>query len=146
MSDFILVTGDTATFNSAFGVATVTVAPGTLVGTGKAKINKKQICVDGDEKSVVVPGCSYTASVYVTPGTGILTIESLAGNQKAQKTKSGGNPVLLKGATFTAKFQVTSPAQQPAKPPAIPNPIPDATPQYSGTGTFTSTNSTVKGT
>ena len=50
MSDFILITGDKAMFNPTFGQAIVTVRPGDLIGTGKAKINGKMICVDGDEK------------------------------------------------------------------------------------------------
>lgn len=46
------------------------------------------------------------------PGVRMLTIESLAGDQKAKKTKSGGKPVLLKGSSFKAKFQVMLPAQK----------------------------------
>ncbi|ACC80123.1 hypothetical protein [Nostoc punctiforme] len=142
MADFILITGDKAIFNPTFGQAIVTVRPGDLVGTGKDKINQKLVCVDGDEKKVIVPGCPYITSQYSIPGVGILSIESLAGNQKAKKTKSGDKPVLLKGASFKAKFQVLVPAQKPS----VPSPIPDATPQYSGTGTFISVNSKVKGT
>lgn len=142
MADFILITGDKAMFNPTFGQAIVTVRPGDLIGTGKDKINQKLVCVDGDEKKVIVPGCPYMTPQYSIPGVGMLSIESLAGNQKAKKVKSGGKPVLLKGASFKAKFQVMVPAQQPS----VPSPIPDATPQYSGTGTFITTNMKVKGT
>ncbi|NER97017.1 MAG: hypothetical protein F6J86_24735 [Symploca sp. SIO1B1] len=143
MADFILVTGDKAMFNPTFGAATVVVLPGTLVGTGKDTINGKPVCVDGDEKKVIVPGCMYMTPQYSIPGVGTLSIQSLGGNQKAKKNKSGGKPVLLKGSTFKAKFQVMTPAQQP--PPAPGPPIPDATPQYSGTGSFITTNLKVKG-
>lgn len=142
MPDFILITGDKAMFNPTFGQATITVRPGDLIGTGKDKINGKLICVDGDEKKVIVPGCPYITPQYSIPGVGMLFIQSLAANQKAKKTKSGGKPVLLKGASFNAKFTVMVPAQQPS----APNPIPDNTPQYSGTGTFISMNLKVKGT
>ena len=142
MADFILITGDKAMFNPNFGPAIITVRPGDLLGTGKDKINQKLVCVDGDEKKVTVPGCPYITSQYSIPGTGMLFIESLAANQKAQKTKSGGKSVLLKGGQFQAKFTVMVPAQQPSSP----NPIPDSTPQYSGTGTFISMNQIVKGT
>jgi hypothetical protein len=142
MADFILITGDQAIFNPTFGQAIVTVRPGNLMGTGNDKISGKLVCVDGDEKKVIVPNCPYMTPQYSIPGVGILSIESLAGNQKARKTKSGGKPVLLKGALFKAKFQVTAPAQQPS----APNPIPDTIAQYSGTGTFNSTNMKVKGT
>ena len=144
MADFILTTGDLAMFNPTFGQAIVTARPGNLMGSGKDKVNGKIVCVDGDEKKVIVPGCSYMTPQCSIPGVGMLTIESLAANQKAKKTKSGGKPVLLKGGTFKAKFQVMVPAQQP---PSGPNPpIPDSTPQYSGSGTFITTNLVLKGT
>ena len=141
MADYILLTGDKAIFNPTFGQATVTVRPGDLIGTGKDKINQKLVCVDGDEKKVTVPGCPYITPQYSIPGVGMLIIESLAGNQKAKKTKSGNTPVLLKGGSFKAKFQVMVPAMQPS----APSPIPDTTTQYSGSGTFVSINFKVKG-
>src|SRR4028118_376261 len=97
MADSILTTGDQAMFNPTFGQAIVIVRPGNLLGSGKDKVNGKIVCVDGDEKKVIVPGCTYMTSQYSIPGVGILTIESLAGDQKAKKTNSGGKPVLLKG-------------------------------------------------
>jgi hypothetical protein len=142
MAYFILITGDKAMFNPNFGQAIVTVRPGDLIGSGKDKINQKLVCVDGDEKKVIVPGCTYITAQHSIPGMGMLLIQSLAGNQKAQKTQSNGKPVLLKGGEFKAKFTVLVPAQQPS----APNPIPDNTPQYSGTGTFITTNLKVKGT
>lgn len=141
MADFILITGDLAMFTPTFGQAIVTVRPGNLTGTGKIKINNKPVCVDGDEKKVIVPGCPYMTPQYSIPGMGMLFIKSLAGDQTAKKVKSGGKPVLLKGASFKAKFTVTVPAQQPSAPP-----IPDTTLQYSGTGTFITMNMKVKGT
>lgn len=141
MADFILITGDKAVFIPIFGPAFVIVRPGDLIGTGKDKINGKLVCVTGDEKKVTVPGCLYITPQYIIPGMGMLSIQSLGGNQKAQKTKSGGKPVLLKGRQFQAKFTVMVPAQQPS----APSPIPDSTPQYSGTGTFISMNQIVKG-
>jgi hypothetical protein len=141
MADFILITGDLAMFTPTFGQAIVTVRPGNLVGTGKSKINYKPVCVDGDEKKVIVPGCPYMTPQYSIRGMGRLLIESLAGNQKAKKAKSGGKPVLLKGASFKAKFEVMVPALQPSPPQ-----IPDPTLQYSGTGTFITMNMKVKGT
>ncbi|WP_017303714.1 hypothetical protein [Spirulina subsalsa] len=142
MSDFILTTGDLAMFNPTFGPAIVTVRPGNLSGTGKMKINQKLVCIDGDEKTVIVPGCPYMTPVYNIPGVGILSIASLAPNQKALRVKSNHKPVLLKGGTFNAKFQVLVPAQQPTPG----GPVPDATPQYAGTGSFVTTNFRVKGT
>jgi Contractile injection system spike tip protein len=122
----------------------VVAAPGTLSGTGRGKVGGKPVCVKGDEAMVIVPGCMYQTPQYSIPGTGTLSIASLAGDQVAQKTKSGGKAVLLKGSDFNAKFQVMVPAMQP--PPGTSPPIPDATPQYSGNGSFITTNVRVKGT
>ena len=141
MSDFILIEGDKANFIPAFGVAIVVVRPGDLKGSGKSSLKGKKVCIDGDEKKVSVPGCVYMTPQYSIPGTGTLKIAALGGDQKAKKTKSNSKPVLLKGSTFTAKFEVQSPAQMP--PPVS---TPDATPQYSGTGTFITTNTKWKGT
>ena len=143
MPDFILMEGDKANFLPTFGAATVVVKPGDLKGSGPATINGKKMCVDGDEKNVSVPGCTYMTPQYSIPGTGTLKIAALAGNQLAKKTNTGGKAVMLKGAQFTAKFEVQSPAKQP--PPGPGSPIPDPTPQYSGNGTFITTNAKVKG-
>ena len=138
MSDFVLVEGDKANFMPNFGAAMVVVKPGDLKASGPATLKGKKICVEGDEAKVSVPGCTYIAPPHVIPGTGTLKIAALAGNQKAQKAKTGGKAMLLKGGSFTAKFEVQSPAKQP--PPGPGAPIPDATPQYSGSGMFVSTN------
>ncbi|MDJ0715449.1 MAG: hypothetical protein QNJ54_14685 [Prochloraceae cyanobacterium] len=135
MSDFILLDGDRANFNPVFGAAIVNVQPGTLKGSGESTLQGKKVCIDGDEKKVSVPGCTYTTPVYSIPGMGTLKIAALGGDQKAQKTRSAGKPMLLKGSTFTAQFEVQNPAKQPSS-----TPIPDSMPQYSGTGTFITTN------
>lgn len=144
MIDFILVEGDKAFFLPNFGPAVVVVQPGKLTGSGPATLMGKKICVDGDEKQVSVPGCTYITPQYSIPGTGTLKIAALAGNQKASKTATGGKVVLLKGTNFTAKFEVQNPAKQP--PPGPGSPIPDATPQYSGQGMFVTTNTKFRGT
>lgn len=136
MSDFILVDGDTVVFLPAFGAAIVAVQPGKLKASGTAKLSGKKICLDGDEKQVEVMGCSYVSGGFVIPGTGTLKIAALAPNQTTKKTKNG-KPVMLKGAMFTAKFEVQSPAQQPAPPGP---PVPDPAPMYSGQGNFVTTN------
>lgn len=143
MSDFILVDGDMVTFMPNFGAAIVVPQPGKLQGSGPATLSGKKLCIDGDEKNVSVPGCMYMTPQYCIPGSGTLKIEALAGNQKATKTKTGGKALLLKGSSFTAKFEVQSPAQQPTPG----GPVPDATPQYSGgSGLFNTMNSKFKGT
>ncbi len=144
MGDFIIITGDKAMFIPAFGAAIVVVQPGTMEGSGKLTLNGKKVCVDGDESKVEVPGCTYMTPQYSIPGSGTLKIDALAGNQLAKHTTTEGKAVLLKGAMFTAKFEVQSPAQQP--PPGPGGPIPDSSPNYSGNGMFVTTNIKFTGT
>ena len=139
MSDLVLMDGDQVVFLPAFSPAIVIVQPGKLAGSGPATLNGKAICVDGDETKVSVPGCAYMTPSHPIPGTGTLKIAALAGNQKATHTQTGGKLVLLKGAMFTAKFEVQSPAQQPTPG----GPVPDGSPQYSGQGQFVTLNSKV---
>lgn len=141
MSDFILMDGDQVMFVPAFTPAVVVVQPGKLAGSGPATIGGKKMCVDGDEANVSVPGCTYMTPQYSIPGAGTLKISALAGDQAATKTQTGGKAVLLKGGSFTAKFEVQSPAQQPTPS----GPVPDSTTQYSGQGMFLTTNAKVTG-
>jgi hypothetical protein len=138
MADYVLLENDIAEFLPAFGAATVTVQPGTLKASGPATANGKKVCVDGDEGQVEVPGCPYVAPPHTIPGVGTLKIAALGMDQKATKTKTGGKAVMLKGSQFDAKFEVQAPAQQP--PPGPGSPIPDAMTQYTGKGSFTTTN------
>jgi len=141
--DYVLLDGDQAIFEQAFGAATVVVKPGQLSATGAATVGDKKMCISGDEGSVSVPGCTYVTQQHTIPGNGTLAISGLAGDQVAKKTKSGDTEVMLVGSSFTASFTVDSPAKQP--PPGAGSPIPDATPKYSGSGTFETTNSKFRG-
>lgn len=142
MGDLVLIDGDQALFLPAFGAATVVVQPGRLTGSGPLQVTGKRACIDGDEGSVSVPGCAYTAPPYVIPGTGTLAISALAQDQLAPNSATGGVKLMVKGSQFTAQFSVDAPAMQP--PPGPGSPIPDSTPKYSGSGSFQTTNSAVK--
>lgn len=144
MSDYILVDGDTVLFLPTFGAATVIPKPGKLAGSGPATFLGKKVCVAGDEGKVEVAACDYMTPQYSIPGKGTLKIAALASAQTAQKTQTGGTAMLLLGGKFTAKFEVQVPAKQP--PPGMGSPIPDPTPQYSGEGSFVTTNSKYQGT
>jgi len=142
MSDWVLVDGDQALFEPNFGAAKVVARPGRLTGSGPLNVGGKAACVDGDEGSVSVPGCIYVAPPHVIPGTGTLTIDSLAGDQLASTSMTGSIKLMVKGSKFTAKFSVASPAMQPQPAPAPPKP--DATTEYSGSGRFLTTNRKTK--
>jgi len=142
MSDCIIQSGDTAQFLPAFGQAVVTPMPGVISGSGaRCPVTQKPICLEGDEKSVIVSGCAYVSGPYVIPGTGMLKILALAPNQRALRTRSGGKAVILKGQQFEALFQVMTPAQMP---PILSTP--DPVPIYMGKGFFVTTNLRVRGT
>lgn len=140
MSDYILITGDKAIFMPNFEAATVAVRPGILNGSGPETIRRKKVCVLGDERKVSVTNCQYTTPSCPLVGFGTLEIASLRQDQIAKHARTANRKVLLVGSTFTARFVVTNPARQPP-----PSSAPDATPQYSGTGTFTTTNRNVRG-
>lgn len=144
MADKILIHGDSAAFQSAFGAASVTVLPGTLKGTGAVKIGGKPVCVVGDEASVVVAGCAYITTTHTIPGAGTLKVKALAGAHEGKKTTRDGAAVLLLGAQFDAVFEVTTPAQEPPKGGTPPQP--DTAPSYDGKGEFVAGNDRVKGT
>lgn len=141
MEDLVLIDGDQALFWPSFGAAIVTPQPGRITGTGPGTLRGRSLCVDGDEDSVTVDGCLYMTPQYCIPGTGTLKIDALASEQRAQKTRTGGKGVLLRGQRFRARFEVRSPALQPG-----PVPIPDPMAQYQGQGWFSTTNTSFKGT
>ncbi|MFM7733928.1 MAG: hypothetical protein ACKO6F_10845 [Cyanobium sp.] len=134
--DFVLLDGDQALFQPAFGAAVVVVRPGVLRGSGPASVNGKAVAIDGDESSVAVQGCLYQSAAYPIPGTGTLEVAALAGDQRSQNSRSGGQPLLLVGGAFTARFRVQAPAQQPTPS----GPVPDPLTEYSGQGQFLSSN------
>ena len=140
VSAAILVTGDLAVFTPDFGPAIVVVRPGTLAGSGPARHSGKPVCVEGDESKVQVPGCSYVAGNFSTPGVGTLEIQRLADDQLSRGVQTGGKHVLRAHGEFVARFTVTVPATQPG-----PTPTPDATPSYTGRGQFTTTNLNARG-
>lgn len=140
MSDWILIDGDRAEFAPNFAAAVVAVRPGKLEASGPATRDGNRLCVDGDEQRLRVSGCTYVTPAFPVPGVGILEISALAADQRARKTTSGDQPVLLLGSRFTARFTVSSPAFFPL------GPIPDPTPSYPGEGRFVTTNKKFRGT
>lgn len=141
MSDYVLIDGDRAIFEPTFGAATVVVMPGTLIASGPATRSGRRLCVDGDEGSVQVQGCTYMTAMHTIVGTGTLEIASLAADQVARKSRSGDKALLLVGGRFVARFKV----QIPAKQPTAAGPVPDATPMYSGGGSFVTANTHFRG-
>lgn len=142
MADLVVLDGDQALFEPSFGAATVVVQPGKLQASGPSLCRGAKVCVDGDESSVSVAGCTYMAGPYSIPGTGTLKIQALGADQVATKTQTGGVALMLVGSKFDAVFEVQSPAQQPQ----ASGPVPDATPKYSGKGSFQTANTHYKAT
>jgi hypothetical protein len=135
--DFIIVTGDMiqVTIPPPTIVPQLT-APVPLVGTGQnVLVGGKPVCLEGDELPASLKGpLPYTAPPFVTPGTGTLEI-TLTPNNKTAQTENG-KKILIKGATFTAKFTVQTPAQQPTPG----GPVPDPVAVKQGTAQFITTN------
>lgn len=109
MPSYLLRDGDEVRFFPEFLGITVSVRPGFIKGTGKAKQGSLPICVEGDEKSVIVTACPYVNKVEgYTGGTGTLKISKLKQAHISQKTKIATKAVLLNGnrIPFAAEFQV----------------------------------------
>lgn len=143
-ADLVIIDGDKAIFIPVFGAAIVAVKPGKMAGTGKTTIGGKNVCVLGDEANLEVPGCNYFTASHVKPGSGTIKIKSLAGNQKAKKTKSGGKEIIIKGAQFNAVFEIQTPAEDITPVASGGSPIPDPKPSYNGKGLFIPSNVKVK--
>lgn len=144
--DTIIIDGDLAIFDAAMGEATVVVQPGTITASGKTTINGTAVCVEGDEASVEVAGCTYFTKIHTKPGTGTLKISALGGDQLTSKSKSGGKAVILLGTTFEAVFEVDAPAEDIKPVASGGSPIPDQKPSYAGTGEFQAANAKIKAT
>ena len=137
-----LLDGDLVNFLPSFPPAIVVVQPGMLKATGGDPVFGRKMCVEGDERLLMVPGCAYMTPQYSVPGVGTLTIQLLHPSNVARKTRSNGKKVLLKGAPFIARFQVTAPAMMVM--PGGPQ-VPDSMAFYTGSGSFTSVGSTKQG-
>lgn len=122
MGDFLIKTNDMIQITvTPPAVVPMLAAPIPLIGTGTTvMIGGQPVCLQGDEMppSLQAP-MPYISAAYVG-GMGTLTI-MLAPNNLTMKTVQG-KPMLLKGATFQATFNVTVPAQMPT--PAGPQPDP----------------------
>ncbi len=140
-ADFIIVNGDMIQVTiTPPAILPQLTAPVPLVGSSTdVVVGGMPVCLEGDELPAVLKGpLPYTAPPFVTPGTGTLELTLLPTNKTAQT--SNGKKILIKGATFTAKFNVQTPAQQPT--PA--GPVPDPVLVKPGTAQFITTNMRTK--
>ncbi|GAC1437534.1 MAG: hypothetical protein NVSMB65_11850 [Chloroflexota bacterium] len=141
MSDIVIKTGDMVKVTiPPPALVPALMAPVPLIGTGTTVMVAKQpVCLQGDElpPTLRVP-LPYTAPPFVTPGMGTLTLMLTPANM-TQRTQNG-KPVLIKGASFTAQFQVTAPAMQPTPG----GPVPDPLMVKPGTAEFIPSTPTVK--
>lgn len=124
MADFLIKTGDMIQITvPPPAIVPQLVAPVPLVGSStNVTISEMAVCLQGDElpQSLQVP-LMYTAPPFVTPGTGSLQIVLLPTNLTMQT--QNGKPMLLKGQTFQAMFNVQSPAMQPTPGGPVPDPL-----------------------
>jgi hypothetical protein len=144
MSKFVVVSGDTVTFESSFGpvAAPATLQPPlttTITGTGMKLKSGAIACVKGDESSVTLSGVKYTTAAFsATPGVGTLKISGLGNDQTAQKLTVGEKNVILVGSKFDATFTVVTGAMN-----AVPQSDPPGT-IYSGKGSFSTSDTKIE--
>lgn len=140
MGDFVVKTGDQIQITvPPPAVVPQLLAPVPLTGSStNVLIAGSPACLEGDELPPAIQGpLTYTAPPYVTPGTGTIQIILSPANKTA--TTPNGKPMLLKGGTFQAIFNVQSPAMMPTPG----GPQPDPLMVKNGTAQFITSNTTV---
>ena len=124
MEDFVIKSGDMIQITvPPPALVPQLLAPVPLIGSSTSlMISGQPACLLGDELPAAIEGpLTYTAPPFVTPGTGTLQIVLMPNNMTSQTMN--GSPMLLKGATFQAIFNVASPAMQPTPTGPIPDPL-----------------------
>lgn len=143
MADFVIRTGDLLKVTiSPPAIVPMLIPPIPLQGSSTTmKVMGTPVCLKGDEVPPAVRGpLPYTAPPFVTPGMGTLKIILLPDNLTIRTSNQA--EVILKGSTFPALFEVSSPAQMPT--PA--GPVPDPVGVKPGTAQFITTNVRAKAT
>jgi hypothetical protein len=125
VGDFLLRSNDMIQFTCAPAIVPMLAAPIPLIGTGTTvMIGGQPACLMGDELPPSIAGpMPYTQPPFITPGMGKI-LKIMLTPQNLTKQTQQGKQMLLKGAQFTATFQVSAPAMQPNPPPAPPTPDP----------------------
>jgi hypothetical protein len=140
-ADYILRTSDNIKINiSPPAVVPPLIPPIPLMGSSaNFKVMDMPVCLEGDElpKALLAP-MPYISPPYVIPGVGTISVTITPSNKTA--TTDNGKKILIKGGTFQAKFQVSSPAMMPT--PAGPQPDPVSV--KPGTAIFITTNATTE--
>src|SRR3954468_20565816 len=107
MGDFLLRTNDLIQFTCAPAIVPMLAAPIPLIGTGTTcMIGGQPACLMGDELPPSIAGpMPYTQPPFITPGMGKI-LKIMLTPQNLTKQTQQGKQMLLKGAQFTATFQV----------------------------------------
>ncbi len=129
--------GDQVFFLPIPGTTIIPMLQGVMKANSKVVFGGKKLCVEGDEKKVVVP-CTYMTPAYTIPGTGNLIIEKLAADQLSKKAKMGNKRIIRKGTFFQSKFQAIVKAMNPV------SGSPDPVGVYSGQGQLITSNSKIQ--
>ena len=117
-ADFIIKTGDQIKITiPPPAIVPMLQAPVPLIGHGTQVLESNQpICLQGDELPATLKSpMPYTAPPFVTPGMGTLQIILLPTN--LTMLTQNGKPIILKGATFQAIFNVTARRRCSPRPP-----------------------------
>jgi hypothetical protein len=139
MADFLIRTGDLLQIDiPPPAIIPELLAPVPLTGSSvDVLIDGLPVCLLGDELPLeLLSPLAYTAPPFVTPGTGLVTVELLADNLTILTTDH--DPMLIKGGPFLAIFTVIEPAMSDAV-----VPVPDPLLVKPGTAEFLTTNTTV---
>jgi Contractile injection system spike tip protein len=143
VADYVIRTGDMIKITiDPPAIVPPIVAPVPLEGSSTTMtIGEMAVCLKGDELPVAISvPLPYTAPPFVTPGVGTLKITLMPSNLTMRA--KNGKEIILKGGTFIAAFDVSTPAQMPT--PKGPQPDPLVTKH--GTAEFITSNVRVQAT
>ncbi|UUN30800.1 hypothetical protein [Streptomyces sp. FIT100] len=118
MGELVVITGDTVTINPPNDPpAQYTLIPPTPLpisgSSHNVKVRGAVACLPSDVENLTA-NFTYDCGSYVG-GTGTVTLRLKDGN-KTKKTKNG-QPLVISGTAFDAKFTFASPANDPQKGP-----------------------------
>ncbi|WP_440974365.1 hypothetical protein [Pseudomonas koreensis] len=129
MKDLVVVHCDTLILPTQFDDCTVTVTAQALIRAehGQVFIANKRACVASDVEAVHLPA-TYVTAAFPTPGSGEVTLQV---NSAAKRSHADGQPLLLRGDSFLAVFNIRVPATNPT--PGVP---PDVIRELKTPGSF----------
>lgn len=132
----LLLTGDLVMFQTMDGNPTfIPTPPIPINGSSSSDVLGRIICIEGDEKNVILPVYTYMTPTFPIPGIISCKIKQLDSSHLSSIATNNGKKILYVSSTsFIAEYQVIMKAQQP--PPPAGGGLQDPISTHTGKGNF----------